>query len=80
MDDLEREISLHKDRWCRYHCTAKNTKVTVSAEDYIWCQTCREKQYIEIEDESEIGEEACKLCQVDAFIRELIEQKVFTKC
>jgi len=75
--NLEREINTYKNLWCRYHCTAKNTKINVTIESHICYETCFEDdKYVTIENETAIREEACKLCQIDAFIRELISQKV----
>lgn len=63
MNDLERDISIHKDRWCKFNCKKEGVKAILLNED----GNVIDKEYM------------CKLCPVDDIIRELIDQKVFTK-
>lgn len=60
MKDLEREISIHKDLWCKYKCKANGLTAMLYDED----------NYFKDKDNT------CKLCQIDDFIRELISQRV----
>jgi hypothetical protein len=60
MNDLEREISLHKDRWCKFNCQRRGMNAVIVDEDG------------HVKDRNDI----CQFCQVDAFIRELVDQKV----
>jgi len=65
------DIDYIKKQFCNYKCNAKNQKIDISGNDSIWCSNCY--NWIEglFDTETIIGEDACKVCCIDDFIREL---------
>jgi len=65
------DIDYIKKQFCNYKCNAKDQKIDVNMKDSIWCTGCQEWIEGYFDTETFIGEDACKVCRIDDFIREL---------
>lgn len=63
--------------YCKYKCNAKEQNISVFVESGCECQHCHADTEVYIEDvKSIIGDDACRLCQINNFISELKDYNI----
>lgn len=70
------DIDYIKTQYCKYKCNAKTTEVEVVVDGSTFCDTCQEHIEDQWDDKIILEDEACKLCQINNFIRELEDFKM----
>lgn len=71
------DINYIKRMFCKFKCTSNKTLISTQIEDTFTCPKCDEEFSGSFDVEVFIDEyEACQLCQIDNFLRELQDNNI----